>query len=338
MSRGKHTTNSRSNSSTPNMFVGCLNYMKNPDPNVVGNAGIYDAYVNRAVELCVNMFSWKTPKDVPNFFMEVGLINFGTLIAFRDRAMNKVFVTPYRWTEYNMYFMPKVREPYSPSDDFWEYGSYTEDDSVVLFDSMSHQPFMPVLLEFCNRIADTQRAIDMNIENTKDSKIIVTKRKLLDSIKRMFQDRASNKALVFADADVLRAGGNNGYNMDTLDFSSEFFADKLFDYKVRLWQELMNLRGYNNANTQKRERLVTDEVNANNESLKAILSGLLKQRTDFCEQANELLGLEEGNRFECELSLAFKDFYEDMFNVQWPDETTQEEGGKDTGSDERESD
>lgn len=116
--------------------------------------------------------------------------------------------------------------------------------------------------------------------------------------------------------------------MDTLDFSSEFFADKLFDYKVRLWQELMNLRGYNNANTQKRERLVTDEVNANNESLKAILSGLLKQRTDFCEQANELLGLEEGNRFECELSLAFKDFYEDMFNVQWPDDTDQE-GGKD---------
>ena len=52
----------------------------------------------------------------------------------------------------------------------------------------------------------------------------------------------------------------------------------------------MTFLGINNANTEKRERLITDEVEANNEHIDLSAECMLKARQRAAEQINELFG------------------------------------------------
>ena len=49
--------------------------------------------------------------------------------------------------------------------------------------------------------------------------------------------------------------------------------------------------GVNNANMDKKERMVANEVEANNEQVKASEDVLLKSREEACKQINRIFGL-----------------------------------------------
>ena len=53
----------------------------------------------------------------------------------------------------------------------------------------------------------------------------------------------------------------------------------------------MTFLGINNANMDKRERLVDDEVQANNKQVKACEDVMLKAREDAVKRINEMFGL-----------------------------------------------
>jgi hypothetical protein len=61
--------------------------------------------------------------------------------------------------------------------------------------------------------------------------------------------------------------------------------------KTRLWNECMTLLGINNANQDKKERLVSDEVAANNDQVVAARGVSLNARVMAAEQINRMFGL-----------------------------------------------
>ena len=67
--------------------------------------------------------------------------------------------------------------------------------------------------------------------------------------------------------------------------------DKLRIEKTNIWNEAMSFMGLNNANTDKRERLVDDEVNANNEQIEASIEVMLASRQQACEEINKMFDL-----------------------------------------------
>jgi hypothetical protein len=73
---------------------------------------------------------------------------------------------------------------------------------------------------------------------------------------------------------------------------------KLLETKSKTWNECMGLLGLNNANQDKKERLVTDEVSANDEQVMASRNIHLKARKAAADKINKMFGLNISVKFD----------------------------------------
>lgn len=98
----------------------------------------------------------------------------------------------------------------------------------------------------------------------------------------------SGEDAIFVD-ERLSNGGDIGINV--LNTGAPFLLDKLQEHKNDVMNELMTWLGLNNANTDKKERMLVDEVNVNNAHILMNLDIEFKNREKACEEINKRYGL-----------------------------------------------
>ena len=74
------------------------------------------------------------------------------------------------------------------------------------------------------------------------------------------------------------------------DLSVPYVADKLLEDRKKIENELLTLFGLNNV-IDKKERLIVDEANANNDYINRNVDLLYKNRKQACDEINEKFGL-----------------------------------------------
>jgi hypothetical protein len=111
-----------------------------------------------------------------------------------------------------------------------------------------------------------------------DSKL--TAKNIIDKIRKF-------KFVIFGKSTLV----NNIKTSDVLDTSSPFILDKLQQQKMDLKNELLTYLGINNNNNIKKERMIVDEVNANNEYTAINLDLMFDLRERACKEINEKFGL-----------------------------------------------
>lgn len=104
--------------------------------------------------------------------------------------------------------------------------------------------------------------------NTLNSKLSYVFRcrdnKQAESFKKMFDRIASGEPAVFIDSELKNADDTPVWETFTQDLRANYIAGDILD-DMRKWELKFDTEiGIPNANTDKRERLLTDEVNANN--------------------------------------------------------------------------
>lgn len=83
-------------------------------------------------------------------------------------------------------------------------------------------------------------------------------------------------------------------NVDVLSFNAPFVIDKLEEHKRMIRSDCLTALGINNVNVIKRERLVSGEVNANNEDIFLSKNSRTRERLEFCERYKEVFGTRYG--------------------------------------------
>ena len=66
---------------------------------------------------------------------------------------------------------------------------------------------------------------------------------------------------------------------------------ELYTLKKRLYNEALSDLGINNFNTDKKERMLQDEITSNDEEIYLTRAGMLEARKEACRQINEMFGL-----------------------------------------------
>ena len=112
-------------------------------------------------------------------------------------------------------------------------------------------------------------------------------------------------------------------NINVLNTSAPYVAGDLYTLKRQTWNEALTFLGVSNANTEKKERLVTDEITSNLGGVEAQRYTMLNSRRQAAKQINKMFGTNIEVNFRQELN---------MINFDMP--TTTDEDIKDMeGSD-----
>lgn len=155
-----------------------------------------------------------------------------------------------------------------------------------------------VVANYADLMAATLEAFGMNILNSKLSYILFAKNKALaESLKSMVDRVQEGQPAVVVDRNLFdKPNGSPLWDSFAQDLKANFIAPDLLDLVRDLLNQFDEAVGLPNANTGKKERLITDEVNVNNFSTRSkcelwfdnVNSGLEKTRVLFNIPESEL--------------------------------------------------
>ena len=144
---------------------------------------------------------------------------------------------------------------------------------------------------FALRLYEAERTADVNIKAQKTPVLLLMDEKQRLTMENIYSQYDGNKPVIFGDKNSL---GENV--IKAINTQAPFIADKIIDYKKEIWNEALTFLGINNIMVDKKERLITDEANSNNELINLNLQSYLAPRQEACRQFNEKFGFTGTNK------------------------------------------
>ena len=260
--------------------------------NWMDNESTYRMYYNRLLDLAMSVFEWKNlPEGVDARMLEWWLMRHGYCVFFHDDDLKDNPNCPEGYAvlecmltgDWNMYYLPNQRVAYSIDGMNVD---LDEDNSVLIFNNYLRSDMIFVISQFAWRLANIERAIDVNASNQKTTKVIRVDEKQRLTATNFLMDVYGNKISTMVDKNVDLSG------MEPIDLTSPFVADKLQVLKHQIWNEALTYLGVENVNTEKKERLISDEVFSNMGDVEAQRFTRLNARKQACSQIKSLFNLD----------------------------------------------
>ena len=241
-------------------------------------------YYYRLMLIARSIFKWNNlPNNIDEKWIEKFLYCHGSCMFFEDKEKGFMVAKSTPAGTLNYYDEPTLLKPYGTGYT----GEPLENDSecVVIRNNDIMMPTAPSIELYALRLADISRTIDVNVNAQKTPVIILCSDKQKLSLKHAYNQIDGNKPVIYGDKNLDIEG------IKALKTDAPIVFDKLQIQKHSIWNECMTMLGINNANMDKRERLVDDEVQANNEQINICCEVMLKSRQQACKRINEIFGL-----------------------------------------------
>lgn len=159
------------------------------------------------------------------------------------------------------------------------------DEFVIIENNMNRIATDPFIMFYTNKITEAERTMDVNVKQQKTPTIICCDDKTLLTFKQIFSQVDGNVPAIYADKNLdLNA-------ITSLDMKAKFLCNDLMDYKKAVENELLTFLGQNNVPVEKKERLITDEAQSNNQLIDSFAMLQLEARERACEEIKKVFGL-----------------------------------------------
>lgn len=246
------------------------------------NRNTFTDYFNRLFELAINMFKWDNlPDTVDERFLELALCEKGYCLYFNDDIMGNLALTCMIGGELDVYRIPTRRIAFAVNG---YQAERTNKDSVLIFNNYLHTPTMQTISLYAERLTAIERAIDLNVNAQKTPIALLTDEKQKRTIEEIYRKYEGNAPVIIGaknlDLDSVKA----------LTTGAPYVADKLNILKRQIWNEALTFFGIENANTEKRERLVSDEITSNLGGVQAQRYVMLNAREQAADKINRMFG------------------------------------------------
>lgn len=260
--------------------------------------GFYRGQLIREVS---NLFEWSgMPDEIPLDYVERVLITEGKVMFFYDPSVYGYMALACGVRGYNIYNKPTVAYAIAPNMEgikiryeriiVYQYNKNIDPEKgCVLINNMyGGQSLLGIIDFYGRRLAMIQQAFDTNaLWQNIPVLFPVPSDDVKLSIEKLFQKIYSGRPWVIVDE--LLAGGEKPVQGLPIDvpYRLDVLMDSLREVKQRFYETI----GINTPGADKKERLLEDEVNANEQALDTALKVMLNQRKKACKEINKLFGL-----------------------------------------------
>lgn len=260
----------------------------------INNQDTATMFMWRLMNLAISVFKWDNlPEGVDERMLEFWLLRDGFVGFFYDEALKSderrrapegYAVLPMMIQgQWDIYEYPRDRRAYAVNGFNYE---CTEDNSVIIFQNYLRVPMWLTLWQYASRLAETQRTIDINCRQQRTARII-----------RCNEDQRLTCLNAAKEVDEGKPWVHGDKNLDldafqVFDITTPYVANELQTYKHQLWNEALTYLGVENVNTDKKERLISDEVVNNMGDVEAERFTRLNARKQACDEINRLFGLD----------------------------------------------
>ena len=247
------------------------------------NNRTYYQYVDRLTELAISRIIWhELPDTVDERFLELHLFTDGKMIYFEDDVIGDLCLQCATQGGFDVYGYPIMRRAYSC------YNNYSKKldpkNSVIIYNNLLRTNSILDVKMFALRLYNIDRTIDINVNAQKTPVLIVCDESERLTMQNVYKQWAGNEPVIKGDKNL------NVKGITVLKTDAPFVADKLYELKCNIWNEALTYLGISNITVNKKERLITDEVERNQGGVLANRYPFINAREKASKQINKMFG------------------------------------------------
>lgn len=270
--------------------INAYNSQINPSTIHASNTGLSFFFQRYLMQKVFSVYEFTIPDEWDHDYFRYTLfcLGFGAVLNTDKYGIIFQHGTP---SGYNVYYRPTrviVANPALAKP----YDLTIGEDCQVVKLTPDWRGCYDIVQLYADMMAVTMESFGINVLNSKLSYVFAAESKTMaESMKKLFDQVASGQPAAFADSALFDDEGNPRWMEFTQNLQQNFIGLDLLEALTTIENKFNTAIGINNANLQKRERLITDEVNANNEDIKALCSVWLESIQDSMQKVNDMFDL-----------------------------------------------
>lgn len=220
----------------------------------LSNFATYNMYLRQLLTLAENVFEFKNlPTFIDVSYLNKQLLRKGSVAFFRDEVLGLLALPYIIVNGLDVYGRPKKIEVIGQNG---YRRTLTSDEFVIMYDNNGRYPLYLDICQYAERIALDTRTADINIAQQKTPRVFKTTTEKEKSVRDLVNnvDGYENTIITYD-------------NMDLEETSlvlapAPYVADKIDLHKQNDYSEFLRLIGISNLSYQKKERNISDEIQA----------------------------------------------------------------------------
>ncbi len=256
------------------------------------NSQTYIDYLERMKKIALSMFEWVNLPDTMNArYLEICLYYKGQAALLYDEDYGFINTQAADSGYINIYGLPtkincfsysynKMRELYVPHTNL-----PAEEECILVMNNYQRVPTASTISLYAERLADAQRAADINIKSSKTPILLLTDKNQELTLRNLYAQYDGNSPVIYGDKNLL-----NEKPIDSINTQADFIANDIRVYMREIWNDFLTFLGISNL-SEKRERLITSEADSNNELINMNMQSYLIPRKQACKEFNDKFGL-----------------------------------------------
>lgn len=278
-------------------FINRYNASFSPSTVHCKNTGLVNYYIRYLVQKVLSVFEFSgIPEEwALNYFQYVLLCR--GFVAILDTEEYGVIPQECGLGGFNIFYQPRFATIANPLLPGVRQPVIGEGCAVIAMQP-DYGSILDLVCTYADLMALCLETAGVNLLNSKLSYVFAAGNKAqAESFKKMYDRIASGEPAVFVDKSLFNEDGSRAWDVFFQNMKQNYVASDILNDMKSLEDQFNTAIGIPNANTQKRERLVVDEVNANNVDTESRVNLWLETMRRGMTTANEMYGLDLNVRY-----------------------------------------
>lgn len=282
-------------------FINLYNASQNPSQIHSSNTALFLHYgeylFKKALSVLefTNLPSWWAE----NYFKYV-LFGYGYLAVFKDPAYGPIPQNCSLSDNRTIFYQPKrvlIANPALDRSIELEVG----EDCEILKLQPDYDSIIPLVSMYADLLAVSVETLSINMLNSKVSLVFFAQNKAMaETFKKMYDQISSGQPFTIVDKNILDEDGQKSWDFFINNVGQNYIVDRVLNDMQTIEDQFNTIVGIPNANTQKRERLITSEVASNDVETRCMVDVWLNEIRNDLKKINRMFNLNIGVRYRYE--------------------------------------